>query len=81
MPATDTPMQQHQDAIDAERFEGFDTLIATGQPLPVREARTLNDLTACANSFLGVPYPVSYTHLDVYKRQLLGFRKIPTFLR
>lgn len=29
---------------------------ATGQPLPVREARTLNDLTACANSFLGVPY-------------------------
>lgn len=56
MPATDTPMQQHQDAIDAERFEGFDTLIATGQPLPVREARTLNDLTACANSFLGVPY-------------------------
>ena len=26
------------------------------QPLPVREARTLNDLTACANSFLGVPY-------------------------
>lgn len=56
MPAADTPMQQHQDAIDAERFEGFDTLIATGQPLPVREARTLNDLTACANSFLGVPY-------------------------
>lgn len=29
---------------------------ATDQPLPVREARTLNDLTACANSFLGVPY-------------------------
>lgn len=56
MPAADTPMQQHQDAIDAERFEGFDTLIATGQPLPVREARTLNDPTACANSFLGVPY-------------------------
>lgn len=56
MPAADTPMQQHQDAIDAERFEGFDTLIATGQPLPVREARTLNDLTACANSFLGVLY-------------------------
>lgn len=56
MPAADTPMQQHQDAIDAERFEGFDALIATGQPLPVREARTLNDLTACANSFLGVPY-------------------------
>lgn len=56
MPAADTPMQQHADAIDAERFEGFDTLIATGQPLPVREARTLNDLTACANSFLGVPY-------------------------
>lgn len=56
MPAADTPMQQHQDAIDAERFEGFDTLIATGQPLPVREARTLNDLIACANSFLGVPY-------------------------
>lgn len=56
MPAADMPMQQHQDAIDAERFEGFDTLIATGQPLPVREARTLNDLTACANSFLGVPY-------------------------
>ena len=56
MPAADTPMQQHQDAIDAECFEGFDTLIATGQPLPVREARTLNDLTACANSFLGVPY-------------------------
>lgn len=56
MPAADTPMRQHQDAIDAERFEGFDTLIATGQPLPVREARTLNDLTACANSFLGVPY-------------------------
>lgn len=56
MPAADTPMQQHQDAIDAERFKGFDTLIATGQPLPVREARTLNDLTACANSFLGVPY-------------------------
>ncbi len=25
-------MQQHQDAIDAERFEGSDTLIATGQP-------------------------------------------------
>lgn len=56
MPATDTPMQQHADAIDAERFEGFDELIAAGQPLPVREARTLNDLTACANSFLGVPY-------------------------
>lgn len=56
MPATDTPMQQHADAIDAERFEGFDELIAAGQPLSVREARTLNDLTACANSFLGVPY-------------------------
>lgn len=56
VPATDTPMQQHADAIDAERFEGFEELIAKHQPLPVREARTLNDLTALANSFLGVPY-------------------------
>ena len=56
VPATDTPMQHHQDAIDAERFEGFEELIAKRQPLPVREARTLNDLTAFANSFLGVPY-------------------------
>lgn len=56
MPDADTAMQQHADAIDAERFEGFDSLIAAGQPLPVREARTLNDLTAMATSFLGVPY-------------------------
>ena len=56
MPAADTAMQQHQNAIDAERFEGFDKLIAAGAPLPVREARTLNDLTSLANSFLGVPY-------------------------
>lgn len=84
MPAADTPMQQHQDAIDAERFEGFDTLIATGQPLPVREARTLNDLTACANSFLGVPYlwggttpagfdcsgPVQYCYREVFNIEL-----------
>lgn len=56
MPAADTAMQQHQNAINAERFEGFDKLIAAGAPLPVREARTLNDLTSLANSFLGVPY-------------------------
>lgn len=56
MPDADTAMQQHADAIDAERFEGFDSLIAAGKPLPVREARTLNDLTAMATSFLGVPY-------------------------
>ena len=55
-PAADTAMQQHQNAIDAERFADFDKLIAAGAPLPVREARTLNDLTALANSFLGVPY-------------------------
>ena len=77
MPAADTPMQQHQDAIDAERFEGFDTLIATGQPLPVREARTLNDLTACANSFLGVPPAgfdcsglVQYCYREVFNIEL-----------
>ena len=56
VPAADTAMQQHQNAIDAERFDGFDKLIAAGAPLPVREARTLNDLTSLANSFLGVPY-------------------------
>lgn len=56
VPATDTAMQQHKDAIDAERFEGFDELIAEGAPLPVREGRTLTDLTSFANSFLGVPY-------------------------
>ena len=55
-PAADTAMQQHKNAIDAERFADFDKLIAAGAPLPVREARTLNDLTALANSFLGVPY-------------------------
>lgn len=56
VPAADTAMQQHKNAIDAARFEGFDKLIAAGEPLPVREGRTLNDLTALANSFLGVPY-------------------------
>lgn len=56
IPETDSLMQQHQDAIDAERFEGFDELIAAGEPLPVREGRTLHDLTSLANSFLGVPY-------------------------
>ncbi|MEC4175743.1 glucosaminidase domain-containing protein [Adlercreutzia sp. R7] len=55
-PAADTAMQQHKNAIDAERFADFDKLIAAGAPLPVREGRTLNDLTALANSFLGVPY-------------------------
>lgn len=55
-PAADTPMQQHQNEIDAARFEGFDKLVANREPLPVREARDLNDLTTLATSFLGVPY-------------------------
>ncbi|MEY8461519.1 PASTA domain-containing protein [Eggerthellaceae bacterium 24-137] len=55
-PTADTPMQQHQNEIDAARFEGFEELIEKGEPLPVREARDLNDLTTLATSFLGVPY-------------------------
>ncbi|MCI9262904.1 MAG: C40 family peptidase [Eggerthellaceae bacterium] len=49
-------MEQHQNEVNAQRFEGFDELIAQGAALPVREERTLNDLTAMATSFLGVPY-------------------------
>ena len=55
-PTADTPMQQHQNEIDAARFEGFEELIENREPLPVREARDLNDLTTLATSFLGVPY-------------------------
>lgn len=55
-PSADTLMQQHKNEIDAARFEGFDKLIANREPLPVREARDLNDLTTLATSFLGVPY-------------------------
>lgn len=55
-PAADTAMQRHQNEIDAQRFENFDKLIAANAPLPVRESRTLDDLTALATSFLGVPY-------------------------
>lgn len=55
-PSADTLMQQHKNEIDAARFEGFDKLIENHEPLPVREARDLNDLTTLATSFLGVPY-------------------------
>ena len=55
-PKAETPMEQHQSDINAQRFEGFDELIEQGKPLPVREVRTLNDLTTMATSFLGVPY-------------------------
>ena len=35
-------------------------------------------LAACGNPTAAAPDPVSYTHLDVYKRQLLGrSRKCP----
>lgn len=55
-PEAETPMEQHRNDVNAQRFEGFDELIEQGKPLPVREERTLNDLTAMATSFLGVPY-------------------------
>ena len=55
-PEAETAMEQHQNEVNAQRFEGFDELIAQGAALPVREERTLNDLTAMATSFLGVPY-------------------------
>lgn len=55
-PVADTAVEQRQNEVDALRFEGFDTLIEQGAPLPVREERTLNDLTTLATSFLGVPY-------------------------
>lgn len=40
----------------ARTSEYQQALAEWGQQMAVREARTLNDLTACANSFLGVPY-------------------------
>ena len=55
-PKEETPAEQYQKSIEAERFEGFAELIEKKQPLPVREVRTLNDLTTMATSFLGVPY-------------------------
>jgi flagellum-specific peptidoglycan hydrolase FlgJ/cell wall-associated NlpC family hydrolase len=52
----DTEKQAHQNAVDEKRFEGFAELIEAGEPLPVREERTLTDLTTYATSFLGLPY-------------------------
>ena len=45
----------------------FDTLYAEGQ------RRYVESLSSYARMFLGRMETVSYTHLDVYKRQLLRF--------
>ena len=62
------PTARHQGIGDTDGGSGlkldFDVVI-----IVLRQERTVNDIAEI--SLMIVPIPVSYTHLDVYKRQVL----------
>ena len=59
-----------RDSVNAPYFDGAKLLIAA-DCTAYAYAQMHNDFMRGKITLIGCPKPVSYTHLDVYKRQLL----------